>query len=320
MKIAPYILSIGITLIAIGIILMDTDYHYAKTNLNKALLHALQECVDKDLAERMLPISASSSGFKANRKVKTAEITTYNEATQQAETDTIVFRDSIDQNIYENLTKQYVLAKLNPIRPDTLLKLFKQELKERHGVDMAAGITYWDGKQAHYSGNDSATYAQPSYCVRIDSLDIYYQLWVEARTNCGIGTIMRFGSPMGYIALIALAAGLLTAGLTLFLQRNKKKGKNLKEEIKTDLAAGTVTIAENSYSLPPLEIRLLDLFLNHPYRVLNKEEIKRQIWESESVTDNTLYVHITKIKNLLQPHSYTITNIRNCGYRLERVS
>ena len=38
------------------------------------------------------------------------------------------------------------------------------------------------------------------------------------------------------------------------------------------------------------------------------------------MTDNTLYVHITKIKNLLQPHSYTITNIRNCGYRLERVS
>lgn len=100
----------------------------------------------------------------------------------------------------------------------------------------------------------------------------------------------------------------------------KEKRKSLKEEIKTNLAAGTVTIAKNSYSLPPLEIRLLDLFLNHPYRILNKEEIKRQIWESESVTDNTLYVHITKIKNLLQPHSYTITNIRNCGYRFENVS
>lgn len=320
MKKAPYILFIGITLIVISIILIGTNYHYAKTKLNETLFYTLQKCVDKDLTGRMLPIPASSSGFTANRKVKTAEITTYNEATQQTKTDTIVFRDSIDQNIYKNLTKQYVLAQLNPIRPDTLLKLFKQELKERHGVDMAAGITYWDGKQAHYSGNDSATYAQPSYCVRIDSLDVYYQLWVEARANCGIGTVMRFGSPMGYTTFIALAAGLLTTGLALFLQRKKKKEKSLKEEIKTNLAAGTVTIAKNSYSLPPLEIRLLDLFLNHPYRILNKEEIKRQIWESESVTDNTLYVHITKIKNMLQPHSYTITNIRNCGYRFENVS
>lgn len=73
-----------------------------------------------------------------------------------------------------------------------------------------------------------------------------------------------------------------------------------------------------SFSVTPVECRLLEFFMQNPDRVLTKREIYKQVWNHENFDDNNLSVYISKLRSILEstgdsPHH--LHSIRGIGYR-----
>ncbi|RJE86361.1 DNA-binding response regulator [Paenibacillus sp. 1011MAR3C5] len=73
-----------------------------------------------------------------------------------------------------------------------------------------------------------------------------------------------------------------------------------------------------SFSVTPVECRLLEMFMQNPDRVLTKREIYKQVWNHENFDDNNLSVFISKLRSILEstedsPHY--LHTIRGIGYR-----
>jgi len=66
--------------------------------------------------------------------------------------------------------------------------------------------------------------------------------------------------------------------------------------------------------LPPLQMRLLKLFMKNCCKVLSKEEIIWEISGGEEISPDALRVHINRLRKIGLP----IKNIRKVGYILER--
>lgn len=73
-----------------------------------------------------------------------------------------------------------------------------------------------------------------------------------------------------------------------------------------------------SFSLSPMECKLLELFMQNPDRVLSKREIYKQIWNHENFDGNNLSVYISKLRGIVEPTEnspHHIHSIRGIGYR-----
>ncbi len=91
--------------------------------------------------------------------------------------------------------------------------------------------------------------------------------------------------------------------------------------IHLDLERRIVRCLEKEAHLTPRLTSLLQIFMEHPNEVLEREDIFRKIWNTEYTGDTrTLDVHISWIRQAIEenprkPH-YLIT-IRSVGYRLD---
>ncbi|KTD84185.1 hypothetical protein UQ64_28935 [Paenibacillus etheri] len=73
-----------------------------------------------------------------------------------------------------------------------------------------------------------------------------------------------------------------------------------------------------SFTVTPVECRLLALFMQNPDRVLTKREIYKQVWNHENFDDNNLSVFISKLRNILEPtvgSPHYLYSIRGIGYK-----
>ncbi|WP_438351840.1 winged helix-turn-helix domain-containing protein [Paenibacillus sp. FA6] len=73
-----------------------------------------------------------------------------------------------------------------------------------------------------------------------------------------------------------------------------------------------------SFSVTPVECRLLEMFMQNPDRVLTKREIYKQVWNHENFDDNNLSVFISKLRSILEPtvdSPHYLHTIRGIGYR-----
>nr|WP_255246825.1 response regulator transcription factor [Paenibacillus chitinolyticus] len=73
-----------------------------------------------------------------------------------------------------------------------------------------------------------------------------------------------------------------------------------------------------SFSVTPVECRLLEMFMQNPDRVLTKREIYKQVWNHENFDDNNLSVFISKLRSILEPTEdspHYLHTIRGIGYR-----
>lgn len=91
-------------------------------------------------------------------------------------------------------------------------------------------------------------------------------------------------------------------------------------EIDTDKA--TVTRDGEMLYLSALEYRLLLVFLNHRGRVLSREQLLEEIWDSagDFVSDNTLTVYIKRLREKLEPDPQNpqyIRTVRGLGYQMD---
>lgn len=89
-----------------------------------------------------------------------------------------------------------------------------------------------------------------------------------------------------------------------------------------DPTAGTVIVNGRDLALTATEFKLLELFLENPKKVFSKANLYESIWkEAYSVDDNTLNVHISRLRHKLKeaaPDKDYIETLWGLGYRLTR--
>jgi len=78
---------------------------------------------------------------------------------------------------------------------------------------------------------------------------------------------------------------------------------------------------ENSLHLRPKEAALLTYFMRNPGRVLSRQEIIKQVWETDYIGDTrTLSVHVRWIRVKIEDdskHPRLLRTVRGVGYRFE---
>jgi DNA-binding response OmpR family regulator len=111
------------------------------------------------------------------------------------------------------------------------------------------------------------------------------------------------------------------------LHRIKKVAEKLTtREIQTgpltfDPDTRTLHKGENSFHLRPKEAALLTYFMRNPGRVLSRQEIIKQVWETDYIGDTrTLSVHVRWLRIKIEDdskHPRFLRTVRGVGYRFE---
>jgi two-component system phosphate regulon response regulator PhoB len=89
--------------------------------------------------------------------------------------------------------------------------------------------------------------------------------------------------------------------------------------LKMDLSSHIVTYKNTEIKMGPTEYKLLQSFLEHPKRVLTREQLIRHIWgDTLDVEPRTVDVHINRLrKSLNVDRGFVIRTIRSAGYCLQ---
>ncbi len=91
-------------------------------------------------------------------------------------------------------------------------------------------------------------------------------------------------------------------------------------DIKMDLAGHNVLFKGEPLALGPIEYRLLQSFLEHPKRVLTRDQLIKRVWgDSFDVEPRTVDVHINRLRKSLKVEGRgdVIRTIRSAGYCLQ---
>lgn len=204
--------------------------------------------------------------------------------------------------------------------PDSLLRVFKEELESRNIHASSAGIICWDGKRAYYSQNDSTSAAQAMYCAETGLNASGKRLGIKAWVDYDMETILNYWG-IDRLAAIAILCLVLFGGGGVCFWRNRKTSrrkapKDLREIIRIDRDLNKVTICTQAHRLPSMELDVLDFFLENQHRLLSKQDVKEHLWGNVSVPDNGFYVYISHVNKCLDPYGYRIMNIEKKGYRI----
>ena len=88
-------------------------------------------------------------------------------------------------------------------------------------------------------------------------------------------------------------------------------------DVTFDPLAATVCFSDQVRDLRSREVRLLEVFLNAPGRILSKEHLVDRLFSfSESVSDNAIEVYVGRLRKKLIGSHARIETVRGLGYRL----
>lgn len=88
-----------------------------------------------------------------------------------------------------------------------------------------------------------------------------------------------------------------------------------------DTESKTVTVDGEAVRLTPLEYKILELLCRHPGKVFSTEEIYRQVWNDEVVSDNAIAVHVRHIREKIEINPKEPRYLKvvwGVGYKIER--
>lgn len=88
-----------------------------------------------------------------------------------------------------------------------------------------------------------------------------------------------------------------------------------------DTESKSVTVDGEAVRLTPLEYKILELLCRHPGRVFSTEEIYRQVWNDDIVSDNAIAVHVRHIREKIEINSKEPRYLKvvwGVGYKIER--
>lgn len=102
----------------------------------------------------------------------------------------------------------------------------------------------------------------------------------------------------------------------------KRQNIIIVDDLVIDTDKATVTRSGQPIYLSALEYKLLLVFLNNRGRVLSREQLLEEIWDSagDFVSDNTLTVYIKRLREKLEPNPqdpHYIRTIRGLGYQMD---
>lgn len=88
-----------------------------------------------------------------------------------------------------------------------------------------------------------------------------------------------------------------------------------------DTESKSVTVDGEAVRLTPLEYKILELLCRHPGRVFSTEEIYRQVWNDDVVSDNAIAVHVRHIREKIEINPKEPRYLKvvwGVGYKIER--
>ena len=88
-----------------------------------------------------------------------------------------------------------------------------------------------------------------------------------------------------------------------------------------DTESKSVTVDGEAVRLTPLEYKILELLCRHPGRVFSTEEIYRQMWNDDIVSDNAIAVHVRHIREKIEINPKEPRYLKvvwGVGYKIER--
>ena len=88
-----------------------------------------------------------------------------------------------------------------------------------------------------------------------------------------------------------------------------------------DTESKSVTVDGEAVRLTPLEYKILELLCRHPGRVFSTEEIYRQVWNDDIVSDNAIAGHVRHIREKIEINPKEPRYLKvvwGVGYKIER--
>ena len=88
-----------------------------------------------------------------------------------------------------------------------------------------------------------------------------------------------------------------------------------------DTESKSVTVDGEAVRLTPLEYKILELLCRHSGRVFSTEEIYRQVWNDDIVSDNAIAVHVRHIREKIEINPKEPRYLKvvwGVGYKIER--
>src|SRR5699024_9853816 len=88
-----------------------------------------------------------------------------------------------------------------------------------------------------------------------------------------------------------------------------------------DTESKSVTVDGEPVRMTPLEYKILELLCRHPGKVFSTEEIYRQVWNDEIVSDNAIAVHVRHIREKIEINPREPRYLKvvwGVGYKIER--
>ena len=88
-----------------------------------------------------------------------------------------------------------------------------------------------------------------------------------------------------------------------------------------DTESKSVTVDGEAVRLTPLEYKILELLCRHPGKVFSTEEIYRQVWNDDIVSDNAIAVHVRHIREKIEINPKEPRYLKvvwGIGYKIEK--
>ena len=82
--------------------------------------------------------------------------------------------------------------------------------------------------------------------------------------------------------------------------------------------AKMVTVSNKAVRFSSVEFRLLQYFVENPFRVVPRDEILKNIWGTVEVTSRTIDAHLVSIRKALTNFDHEIVSLYGEGYSLRR--
>ena len=112
----------------------------------------------------------------------------------------------------------------------------------------------------------------------------------------------------------------LVARLNALLRRSRPvKAEGFIEigPVRIDMSAREASCDGVTLTLTPREFELLAFFLNHPGRVISREELLRKVWGYDYLGETrTVDVHVRRLRVKLGDHARLIETVTGAGYKL----
>lgn len=312
-----------ILLVGWGIFILMSFYTFymlqeKRETIKQQMLFALQETVIQDYqARHKQNLVSSHNPSPGSKKVKSIQIKT------KEGKETFTFKDSIEDNVAEQLAGQYVLAQFCPIAPNDFNALYKKNLS-KYSISGRTGIIYNYNGQKQYSDNDSTSFHSAAY-TPVLPIDIKETANIQAWVDYDWKTLFNHIAPMALWGIIAYGIVMVGVSVSTFLERKKEKKEILVNE-EDYIKIGGLLLRKDSKKLyidgqecaiAAFDFDLLVLFAEAPGYFLTREDIKEEFWPKIDDATNNINAHISTLRAAIKDFpQYEITTEKGRGYSL----